>query len=214
MADHVGSQSLSMTNADRAHSELETNWRVLRGFSIKGTGTTIELHEVGPDVPDAPAAALASPAAPGNIENGAHDYALSCVTDDGETPASDVTVVTVANKTINGQAVITVPAILDARVTSVWIYRSAAGAHVLKRLHEITTGLDAAQSYTDNVADGSLTNTQPPVTNGAGALLRTVTDSENEGPWAAGIPTPGRHKVVAILTAGSAATAAIYGTDH
>ena len=214
MAEHVGSESLSMTNADRAHSEMATNWRVLRGFSIKGTGTTIELREAGPDLPAAPAAALADPAAPGNVNDGAHDYALTFATADGETPESPLTVVTVANKTVNGQVTVTVPAITDDRITSVWIYRSAAAAHVLKRLHEVTTGLDAEQVYTDNTADSGLVNTQPPVTNGAGALLRTVTDSENEGPWAAGIPTPGRRKVTAILTAGAAATAAIYGTDH
>jgi len=223
MSDEVGTCSLALTNADRAHAEQAVKtWHNLRGYSIEasaGTAATVHIREQGVDLPVAPDAALKDPKAAGNVENGAHDYAFTFVTANGESPVGALKVVTVADKTDNGQVSVPMPEVTDERVTSIWIYRSAAGAHVLKRLHQVTDL--ATASYLDNVADGSLTNTQPPVTNETGDLIRSVAlaaasgginDVRNDGPWGAALAC--EHPLVAILTAGTAAAASVYGTSH
>src|SRR5574340_1131128 len=57
--------------------------------------------------PSAVTVALASPAVAGNVDNGAHRYLATFVTADGETQAGEVSsVVTVADKTVNGKVTV------------------------------------------------------------------------------------------------------------
>lgn len=222
MADEVGTCSLALTDADRAHAEQAIHtWRNLRGYSIEataGTAATVQIREQGVALPTAPVATLVTPKAAGDVTNGAHDYAFTFMTAVGESPASPVTVVTVADKTDNGQVVIELPEVTDERITGIMVYRSKAAAHELWRLGLVALGVPTVQ---DNVADGSLTNTQPPVTNETGDLIRSVAlaaasdginDVRNDGPWGAALAC--EHPLVAILTAGTAAAASVYGTSH
>jgi hypothetical protein len=113
--------------------------------------------------PAAPSAALASPAAPGNVENGAHSYKVTFETADGETEASAVSnTVTVVNKTINGKVLVTIPVSTNHRVTARKVYRSAAGDAVTGPWKLVNTVADnTATTFLDNVADGSLTDEAP-----------------------------------------------------
>src|SRR5262245_36044250 len=78
--------------------------------------------------PPANTAALASPAAPGNVDNGAHRYLATFVTADGETQAGIVSeAVTVTNKSVNGKVELTGIALGGASVTSRKLYRTTAG---------------------------------------------------------------------------------------
>src|SRR3990167_1117639 len=87
----------------------------------------------GEPAPPAPTAALASPAAAGNVDNGAHRYLVTFVTADGETDAGAVSAaVTVADKTVNGQVSLTAIPVGGTAVTSRKVYRTvAAGATYL-----------------------------------------------------------------------------------
>lgn len=109
----------------------------------------------GEPSPAAPTAALASPAAPGNVDNGAHRYLTTFVTADGETEAGDATAaVTVADKTVNGQVSLTNIATGGALVTSRKVYRTVAAGSVYKLLTTIAN--NTATTYTDNIADSAL----------------------------------------------------------
>ena len=112
--------------------------------------------------PGAVTAALASPAAPGNVDNGAHRYLATFVTADGETQAGVVSsAVTVANKTINGQVSLTGIPLGGSLVTSRKLYRTTAGGStylLLATLADNTTTV-----YTDNIADTSLGSGAPTV---------------------------------------------------
>lgn len=117
----------------------------------------------GEPSPPSPTAALASPAAPGNIENGAHRYLFTFVTADGETEAGAATAaVTVADKTVNGQVALTNIATGGAAVTSRKIYRTVAAGSTYKLL--TTLANNTATTYTDNIADASL-GAEAPSTN-------------------------------------------------
>ncbi len=109
----------------------------------------------GEPSPPAPTAALASPSAPGNVDNGAHRYLVTFVTADGETDAGAATgAVTVADKAVNGQVALTNIATGGAAVTARKIYRTVAAGAVYKLL--TTLANNTATTYTDNVADASL----------------------------------------------------------
>lgn len=109
----------------------------------------------GEAVPSAPTVDLASPAAAGNVDNGAHRYAVTFVTADGETSAGDISdAVTVADKTVNGQVAVTNIPIGGARVTQRKLYRTTAGGSTY--LLVATINNNTATTYTDNVADASL----------------------------------------------------------
>lgn len=117
--------------------------------------------------PGAPTAALISPAAAGNVDNGAHRYLVTFVTADGETQAGTPTAaVTVADKAVNGKVSLTSIPLGGSAVTARKLYRTLAGGSVyylLATLADNTTTI-----YTDNTADSGL---------GAGApSTNTTTD--------------------------------------
>jgi hypothetical protein len=113
----------------------------------------------------APAVALAAPAAAGNVDDGAHGWAYTWVTAQGETTPSAATSATVVNKSINGQVVVTVPAAAaDQGVTGARVYRTVAGGGGnLKLVGALTTN---GGPFTDNVADAGL-GADAPATNTA-----------------------------------------------
>lgn len=117
----------------------------------------------GEPAPTAPTAALASPAAAGNVDNGAHRYLYTYVTADGETEAGAVSAaVTVSDKTVNGQVALTNIAIGGSAVTARKLYRTVAGGSTYLLLATISN--NTATTYTDNIADSSL-GAQAPTTN-------------------------------------------------
>lgn len=101
----------------------------------------------------APAAVIASPAAPGNIDNGTHSYRVTFVVNALETEqgASSV-VVTVVDKTVNGQIQLTALPLGPTGTTARKIYRTVAGNTGLWRL-VTTINNNTATTFTDNVAD-------------------------------------------------------------
>jgi uncharacterized phiE125 gp8 family phage protein len=120
--------------------------------------------------PGAVTAALASPAAPGNVDNGAHRYLVVFVTADGNTQAGTVSaVVTVADKTVNGQVQLTGIPIGGALVTSRELYRTAAAG--LTYLLLATIANNTATTYTDNIADSSLGAGAPSVNTTSDPML-------------------------------------------
>lgn len=105
--------------------------------------------------PAAVTAALASPVAPGNVDNGAHRYLVTFATNDGETQAGEVSAaVTVADKTVNGQVAVSGIPVGGASVTARKLYRTAAGGSTYMLLATIAD--NTTTTYTDNIADASL----------------------------------------------------------
>ena len=120
----------------------------------------------GEPAPDVFLAALASPAAPGNVDNGAHRYRATFVTADGETEAGTISaIVTVADKTVNGQVSLTAIPRGGSTVTARKIYRTAAAGSTYLLLTTISN--NTATTYTDNIADASL-GAGAPATNTTG----------------------------------------------
>jgi len=118
--------------------------------------------------PYAPIAILASIPAAGNVDNGAHRYLATYVTAAGETQAGVASAaVTVTDKTVNGQVVMTVP-VGGALVTSRKLYRTLAGGSTYYFLATIAN--NTATTYTDNIADSSL-GAGAPTTNTTGDPL-------------------------------------------
>lgn len=114
--------------------------------------------------PSAPTVALAG--SPGNVDNGNHWYWVTYTTANGETELGNISsVLTVSDKTVNGQVNVTIPVSADPRVTGRKIYRNTANGisyvevYLLATINDNTTTL-----YVDNVADA---NMSPPPT-GAG----------------------------------------------
>lgn len=120
--------------------------------------------------PGAPTAALASPAAAGNVENGAHSYKVTflagATTTEGGTKSTPVTVV---DKNVNGKVQLTaIPISSDSTVTSRKIYRTIANADpdVAANYLLLTTISDnTTTTFLDNVADGSLGAAAPTTNN-------------------------------------------------
>ena len=110
---------------------------------------------VGEPAPTAPTVALASPAAAGNVDNGAHRYRVTFVTADGETDGGTISdIVTVADKSVNGQVAVSAIPLGGSAVTSRKLYRTiAAGASYLLLA---TISDNTTTTYTDNTADASL----------------------------------------------------------
>lgn len=105
--------------------------------------------------PSAPSAALASPAAAGNLTAGAYRYRVTFVTADGETEGGTISsAVTVANPAVNGQVVLTSIPLGGTLVTARKLYRTAADGSSYLLLATISN--NTATTYTDNVADASL----------------------------------------------------------
>jgi hypothetical protein len=102
-----------------------------------------------------PTVALASPAAAGNVDNGAHRYLATFVTAAGETSAGVVSAaVTVADKTVNGKVQLTGIPLGGTAVTSRKLYRTAAGGSTYLLL--ATLADNTTTSYLDNIADSAL----------------------------------------------------------
>lgn len=120
----------------------------------------------GEPTASAPTVALISPAAAGNVDNGAHRYRVTFVTSAGQTDAGDISeAITVADKTVNGKVTVSNIPIGGPSVTSRTLYRTAAGDSTYLLLATISD--NTTTSYTDNIADASL---------GAGAPSSNTTD--------------------------------------
>lgn len=130
-----------------------------------------------------PTAALIDPAAAGNVDDGAHEYKVTFVTGVGETEASPSGgVVTVVDKTTNGKVSLTdIPISSSPLVTSRKIYRTEAGLADFKLLTTIAN--NTATTFTDNVADGSLTTAAPSTndTTAAGSLADLLVAAGYDG---------------------------------
>lgn len=119
--------------------------------------------------PSAPAVALASPAAAGNLSAGAYRWRVTFVTADGETEGGTVSAaVTVANPAVNGQAALTGIPLGGSLVTARKLYRTTAGGSSYLLLATISD--NTTTTYADNIADSSL---------GAGApSINTTSDPQ------------------------------------
>lgn len=105
--------------------------------------------------PSMPSAALIAPAAPGNVDNGAHRYLVTFVTAIGETQAGTPSApVTVADKTINGKVTISDIPLGGSAVIARKLYRTAAGSSTYLLLATIAD--NTTTTYTDNIADAGL----------------------------------------------------------
>lgn len=129
--------------------------------------------------PDACTAALASPAAPGNVDNGTHSYKVTFVNAQGETDGGTLSnPVTVADKTANGQVQLTQIPLGDGTVTSRKIYRTVAGNAAPWKL-VATLADNTTKIYTDNTADASLGASEP-ATNGTALTIDVATDEASK----------------------------------
>lgn len=119
----------------------------------------------------APSAALAGAGA-GNVDNGSHVYAETCVTAGGETNISASSgAVTVADKTVNGKVTVTLATATPcgAFTTGRNLYRSKAGTTTPLYLVAASPVVadNTTATYTDNIADASLQATTAPANNSA-----------------------------------------------
>jgi len=121
--------------------------------------------------PGAVTVALAAPAAPGNVDNGAHRYLATFTTAAGETQAGTVSAaVTVADKTVNGKVALSGIPIGGALVTGRKLYRTIAGGSTYLLLATIAD--NTTTTYLDNIADSGL-GAGAPSSNTAGDPLLT-----------------------------------------
>jgi uncharacterized phiE125 gp8 family phage protein len=112
--------------------------------------------------PSAPDVALASPAAPGNVDDGVHRYRVTFVTADGETDGGAVSSpVTVADQGVNGQVELTNIPLGGGAVTARRIYRTVAGGATYLLLVQISD--NTTTTLTDNTADVILGSSVPTV---------------------------------------------------
>jgi len=109
----------------------------------------------GEPAPTAPTVALVAPAAPGNVDNGAHRYRVTFVTADGETEGGDISAaVTVVDKTTNGKVLVSAIPVGGSAVTSRKLYRTIAGGTA--HLFLASVAGNVTTTYTDNIADAAL----------------------------------------------------------
>lgn len=127
--------------------------------------------------PDALSCALVGVA--GNVTNGAHRYAVTFVTADGETqPGTTSAAVTVADKTVSGQVALTGIPLGGSLVTARNLYRTVAAGSAFLKL--ATLADNTTTVYTDNLADAAL-GAGAPATNTTGdpfvlSLIQTARD--------------------------------------
>lgn len=172
----VGAGAALTSIQARAHV---AHWHRLRGVVISAGTATVVVAGTDPavdvrrhlPVPVAPTAALISPAAAGNIEDGAHLYAVTFTNSAGETTPSETVSITVADKTVNGKVVLAIP-FGPSGTTSRKIYRTEAAGTALKLL--ATVADNTTTTYTDNIADGSL-GAAAPTANAAAATVLGAT---------------------------------------
>ncbi len=132
---------------------------ILGGISFYGD--TFRINGLSPPITQA-TAVIASPAAPGNMDNGDHSYIYTYIgSSDGETiPGPASATVTIVDNTVNGQATITVPlSTIDPGIAQAWIYRNFNGAGKYYFVSGVTPGVP----FTDNVDNGSLGQEAPDV---------------------------------------------------
>lgn len=133
--------------------ECENRSQVLAFFPGKLSGFVT-------DPAAAPTGALASPPAAGNVDNGVHKYKYTFVTAIGESlPSAASADVTVADKGVNGQVLVSGIAVGEEGVTSRKVYRTEAAGSTYKLLTTIAN--NTATTFLDNIADSSLTTTAP-----------------------------------------------------
>jgi len=112
----------------------------------------------------------------GNVDNGAHRYAVTFVTADGETQAGDISAaVTVANKTADGKVALAAIPIGGSLVTARKIYRTVAAGSSYLLLATIAD--NTTTTYTDNIADSSLGAAAPSVNTTADPLINILITS-------------------------------------
>lgn len=162
----IHSQKVASIGAGAAVTTIQERvyvpcWHRLRAVSFAaktatavtpGTDPAADLYRHLPR-PSGFSGALISPAAAGNIENGAHMYAVVFYNGVGNGAQSAVITVTVADKTTNGKVVLELP-IGPTGTTGRKVYRTEAAGTALKLL--ATVADNTTTSYTDNIADGSL----------------------------------------------------------
>jgi hypothetical protein len=119
---------------------------------IPAANTVYSLYQLM-SVPPSLVAALAGAGA-GNVENGAHRYAVSFVTAIGESLPSEYVIVTVADKTVDGKVALSSIPLGLTGTTARKIYRTAAAGTALKLLTTLSD--NTTTTYTDNTADASL----------------------------------------------------------
>jgi len=126
--------------------------------------------------PAAPIAALAGAGA-GNVDNGAHRYAVTFVTAAGETQAGIVSAaVTVVDKAVNGRISLTAIPLGGVAVTSRKLYRTVAAGTTYLLL--ATLADNTTTTYTDNIADASLGAGAPSTnTTGNSEIASLITDA-------------------------------------
>lgn len=116
----------------------------------------------GEAAPQAPQVALAGDGA-GNLSNGMYRYRLTFVTADGETEGGQISdAVTIADNSVNGKVSVTSLPTGGAGVSARKIYRTLVDGSEYFLLATIAD--NSTTSYSDNIADGSLTSACP-VTN-------------------------------------------------
>lgn len=124
-----------------------------------GTDPSVDIYKHLPVPPATMTAALISPAAAGNVEDGAHKYAVVFYNGAGSTTPSETVSITVADKSVNGKVVLSNIPIGPTGTTGRKIYRTLTGASVLTLLATISD--NTTTTYTDNIADGSLSGAVP-----------------------------------------------------
>ena len=135
-----------------------------------GTDPAVDVYRHLP-TPPAITGALVSPAAAGNVDNGAHDFAVEFGNAAGDTLPGPVVSITVADKTTNGQVLLNIP-IGPTGTTKRKIIASKAGAHVL--YVAATVNDNTTETYLYNIADSSL-STPAATANTAGQTVLTGT---------------------------------------
>lgn len=115
----------------------------------------------GEIAPGAPTLAL-SGAGAGNVDNGAHRYRITFITADGETEGGTISsIITVADKTVNGKVSLTAIPTGGSAVTSRKIYRTAAAGSTYLFLSTLSD--NTTTTYSDNTADSGLGAAAPSI---------------------------------------------------
>lgn len=139
----------------------------------------VEAHlrlDVGTQEPAPGAISVALGVIDGNVDNGAHRYLATFVTVAGETEAGIISgAVTVADKTVAGQVLLTGIPLGGSSVAARKIYRTLAGGS--DYLYLATISNNTATTYTDNIADASLGAGAPPTNTTGDPLLNMLIGS-------------------------------------
>lgn len=143
-----------------------------------GTDPAFDIYRHLPTPASAPTVALASPAVAGNVTAGAHTYSVAFYNAAGITCPGPTATVTVADAGVNGKVEMTNIPIGPVGTTGRKLYRSNISNTNLLLLTTITN--NTATTYTDNIADASLTDAAV-ATNAAAAtaLAATVKFTDN-----------------------------------